>query len=340
MLRPTPIAEPSVAIRKLNVIGAGNVAESKIDPAVKALESNGRIDRVTYFDVHRNPPFASQLRRCDYRAIDPERSAYLQLTDCGCLDDSTLTIVACATRWHAHYAADLARFVPVAVEKPLTMDTRLANELLVHDGNLFPIGHQIFKRPMLDFLDACATGRFDVATIASIDYDLMETIGVGNRSVDPIIWDTGFHALEAVKATYRAIGQDCTVTPIDVRQACYVRDHNITQVPTAARIRATLSSPCGTVDLTVRLGKGLREGRKEMRCHDRFGRRLATIDLSESGHLAHQRLLEELIASPQPNMRLTLADAVSVVTACDGLQSSVIDDEPSYPFGSTPEWLA
>jgi hypothetical protein len=337
MLRINRNPESAVALRNVNIIGAGNVSDSKIDPALAQLRAKGLLGQVTYLDIHPTLPFTSKVENAAYHKIDPQRSAYRQLADRGYLDDDTLTVIACATPWHAHYAADLAPLARVAVEKPLTMDTRSAKELLAHEGSLYPIGHQIFKAPMLEFLDRVSRGDVDVTAIAAIEYDLMETIGVGNRSVDPIVWDTGFHALEAVVATYRAVGYTCRVTPIEVTQGTYRHDGQSVSVPTAARIRACVETPMGQVELTVRLGKGLSAARKEMRCFERQGQSLATVGLTEGGHLAHQRLIEELLRL-EPNMRLTLPDAVSVVQACEALQSAATD-RGSYPLGSNPDWL-
>lgn len=329
-------------LRNLIVLGAGNVTESKIDPALASLAAEGKIDRVSYLDVRETCPFESKTAGAEYHTIDPVTPIAPQLVSRGIDASQCLSIVACPTRWHAGYARQFAQLGRTAVEKPLTMDAETAKELSAMPGDLHAIGHQLFKKPMLDFLDRCLQRVVPIPSVSRIEFDLLETISCGNRLVDPILWDTGMHAAEALLSTYEAAGVACRFELLSARCSRYRDDTTIatgeaSTVRTAGRVDAMLHTPHGTVDVVFRLGKGMGRATKGLRLYA-GDNQVEEVNLDESGSAAHRRLIDELLSQPTPNMRLSLPGVVQAIEWCDEA-NRVATNEPDYDFGTTPDWM-
>jgi hypothetical protein len=108
---------------------------------------------------------------------------------------------------------------------------------------------------------------------------------------------------------------------------------------TAARIEGYLEAEGRTVPFVIRVGKGLARNAKRLVFFDAAGRVHREVALAESGWEAHYRLLHELMTASQPNMRLGLAETLSVARACQAAASLAVHAAP-YAFGTTPPLLA
>jgi hypothetical protein len=95
---------------------------------------------------------------------------------------------------------------------------------------------------------------------------------------------------------------------------------------------------CGrAIPFRISVGKGLAKVQKRLVFRDGGDDELV-VSLCESGWQAHYRLLRELVAASHPDLRLTLADAVSVIRLCARACELAVD-EGSYPFGTMPDFL-
>jgi hypothetical protein len=334
----------TASIDAIATIGCGDLVNNRLLSAQRRLAADGLLRRVAYLDLPATcpVPFARSL------GMDPayfpvrsgSRLPAAELRAGGWLRPSVLWYIATPTEFHTHYAWQLLDTgCRVTVEKPLTQHPEEAEDLLdVAAGTLFSIGHQLFKRTMLDFLATCRLD--DLLWASAVGFDLMETQDIGKRAIDDAIWDLGWHGFEVMRAAFRAAGAQARMWPTEVRVATY-------QPPagepaparfTAARIEGYLEARGRTVPIVIRVGKGLAQTARRLVFFDAAGCVHQEVSLAESGWEAHYRLLRELLTASQPDMRLGLAETLDVVRACRAATALATHTEP-YAFGTTPPFL-
>jgi hypothetical protein len=325
-------------------IGCGDLVKNRLLPSQCQLAEEGILLRSGYLDVSAACPIRpdGRLRAASaYFRVRPGSRLPLADLEAGrWLGPYVLAYVATPTVFHMPYVRQLlGTACRIAVEKPLTDHPAEAEDLLnFPTGTVFPVGHQLFKRAMLDFLETYRPG--DVLGASAIEFDLMETKGIGNREIDDAVWDLGWHGFEVMRAAYRAAGAEVRMCPTDVRIATYKSPVG-GPAPgrfTAARIEGFLEAMGRVVPFVIRVGKGLGQTSKRLMFLDARGRTRQEVPMGESGWEAHYRLLLELMTAPQPDLRLGLAETLDLARACQAA-AALATDEGSYAFGTTPAFL-
>ncbi len=322
--------------RDVVVVGCGDVVHKKLAPAIRELTNEKTIGRVNYLDVCDKPAFLDPSE--SFLRIDPQVSLAGQLLGHGMPTESTLAVICAPTHLHASLAIQLSPICErVAVEKPLTMNMGETDDLR-RCGNVFPIGHQLFKQEMLHATARAAEGLLDCRRIRRIDFKMLEPIGIGQRAIDPITWDTAWHGFELMQAPLYAAGMEFTTVVTASRSAVYEAGDCEPTVSTAARIDGFFATPFRMIEFTIRLGKGMGVADKSIQFRGSRGELIHTVSLNESGHAAHRRLMRELLTADEPNMQLNLAQASEVVRCCHEADFKTQGVE-NYIFGTTPAWL-
>lgn len=338
---PAPLLQVPRATRYTTVvcISAGAVVAQRVRPALKFLAPCG-LEQVVFVDIGHGPPFALEPGQPGtaterYLRIGPDNRP----PDWGAAPEHTLALVCSPSNLHAPYAAALqGRAARIAVEKPLALSRQDADRM-ARRTDLCAIGHQLFKAPMLAFLDSCRHGALDPTRIAQIDFFLLESVGVGARQIDDVIWDLAFHGFECILAPLRAAG---VTMRVDVERALTARyslaGEPHPSVTTAAIIEGVVTIDGRAVQFAMRVGKGVGVNRKEVVFRDARGVPVATVAMNESGWHAHARLLSELLTAEHPDMRLGLDDAASIVGLCCRAVR-VACAAADYEFGTVPNFL-
>ena len=328
------------------LVGVGDLTQKRLLPALKRLGLGHPIRQAVLVDIlpecpvdlARASPMGTPM---EYVRVGADSLLPLdQFAGNGCLGEHVLAYIATSTESHRWYAQQLAGTgCRIAVEKPLTKRPREARELMYFaDGNVFAVGHQLFKAAMLAFLRQCRTHGLGAAAAAR--FDLLETQGVGNRAIDDAVWDLGWHGGELVIAAYRAAGLEATIHTTRVRAATYrpPPGEPSPRVFTAARWEGFVSVAGREIPFTFCMGKALARPRKRLAFTDASGETCIDVSLDESGWRAHRRLLAELLTADRPDMKLQLPDALELVRACDEARAAA-QDEGTYAFGVTPKFL-
>jgi len=330
---------------RLLVFGVGDLVLKRLALAIGNLYHQGRLAAAAFVDIVSvcPPPLAPLLPPgldWSYFPTAPDTIPFEALRAAGYLQSDVATYLASPTDCHLPQAEQLARKVgAVFVEKPFTRSLGGMEDLLLQAPvNVYPIAHPLFKASMSGFLAAC--GRNVLSDVAWLEFRLMERIGVGLRQIDPALWDLVYHAFELFLSVCRATGADVAIeigsAVVGTFRPC---DGQVApQVTTAARVEGTLRLSQRRIGFAAVVGKGLSETVKNLVARDAGGRILWKVDLGESGHLAHQRLLTEALG-PRPDMKLSLADSLAMVRACTEADAIAVD-AGTYAFGRTPQFLA
>src|SRR5262245_41622812 len=191
---------PALESRFRTVIlpGCGQVVRDRIRLALRELGVN----RIIYLDLFDKAPFDLAEGELYLPVLPGSQLPVGSLAGIGALGQDTLAIVCTPTEWHLHYAEQLQPLVGrVACEKPLTRDYRAAQDLLVTLPNLQPISHFLHKQAMRDWLFDCRNkGMPWLHDCTVIRVDLIESKGIGQREIDPVLYDLGWHAWELLLA--------------------------------------------------------------------------------------------------------------------------------------------
>jgi hypothetical protein len=326
--------------RTVIILGCGQVVRDRIRLALAALRWLG-VRRIVYLDVFDNAPFDLGEGEVYIPVLTRSRIPVESLAAIDALGPGTLAIVCTPTEWHLHYAEQLQPLVGrVACEKPLTHDYRAAGVLLVTQPNLQPISHFLYKKAMREWLARCRTeGLGWLGQCTGIRIDLIESRGIGQRAIDPVLHDLGWHFWEMLLAPFRAAGMSQEVELMSTATGAYDPGPGEPRPTgaTAARLVGQVRAGGFRVPFDARLGKGLGADSKALvYLQEGSSRR---IDLSESGSRSHQRLLQELLTADQPDLGLDLADAVEVVRLC-AISQEQARNEGSYTFGQMPAFLS
>lgn len=336
----------SQPITKMVTVGCGDVVEKRLIKAQMRLGSRGNLRQLAYLDVKPDCPLVIGDGNpipipWQYFPIGEDSLLPLhKLADAGLLGKDVLYYIATPAYCHLWYAKQLAHTdCRIAVEKPLTKSIPELVELGYYDdGNIHPVGHQLFKWPMLVATRSCTAERLRRAR--SVHFELMETKGIAHREIDDAVFDLGWHGFECVLAMYRAASVNVTIRPRQVRTATYLplADEPTPKQFTAALIEADIETNHGTLPLTIRVGKGLAAGAKRLEFLDALGLPVLNVVLDESGPRAHYRMLRELLTAAEPDLRLSLRDNIGIAMACANAVA-ISANSCIYPFGTTPPFL-
>jgi hypothetical protein len=335
------MSAPVTRFHKLILVGSGQVVRDRIRPALPRLRLMG-VRQVIYLDVFDRAPFRLADDERYLRAMPGSRLPLEALSALDALGPTTLAVVCTPTGWHLHYCEQLHPLVGrVACEKPLTRDHAAAQLLLATQPNLQPISHFLHKQAMRDWLAYCQGARLPwLPHCVGVRVDLLESRDVGRRDVDPVLHDLGWHAWELLLAPFRAAGKSAAVELEAARTATYAPRQGEALPPggTAARLSGRAFVGGFWVPFDFRLGKGLGADSKTL-CYFFDTGGSIRIDLSESGPLAHRRVLEELLTAERPDLGVDLADAIELVRLC-ALSQGQARDEGSHPIGQMPALLS
>ena len=144
------------SIDTIITIGSGDVTQTRNRPAQRQLYEEGQLHQVAYLDILPHCPF-ELIQGEAYFPIAPDCILPLDALHAhGLLGRHVLALVCPPTRFHLLYVKQfLGTGCRIAVEKPLTQSLVAGESLLSFAEVVFPIGHQLFKREMLQFLQRC-----------------------------------------------------------------------------------------------------------------------------------------------------------------------------------------
>jgi hypothetical protein len=234
------------------------------------------------------------------------------------------------------------------VEKPLATTSRQARLFLpfADGGDVYCLNHKVFNASVLAFIEACRHAPDFLRQVSHIGGTFYEMAGLSHgRQQEDCLLDVQWHLFTtALIAPFKAAA---SYSPfgITVEQA-WVATHEPDlpgryappTVWTASRLQGTLVWDGHTVTYDHCQAKGASTNAKEIRLFDRAGTLLQAIDLNETGHWAHARMLQVLL-QPSVDMRLALADAIAGMELIDASRA-LAHEEPPYAFGHMPGFLA
>jgi hypothetical protein len=335
---------PASDVTKIGIIGNGEVVHTRLWPALQSISAP--IEALVVCSLEPE----SGLEGLPHRYYQVERDNLLPLDalcEQGFLGQDTLWIVATPPVAHVSYVADLAGWCRVGVEKPLAANGRQAQRLrpFATGFGVYCLSHKVFNVSVLAFLEACQSNPSILHRVHHIEGVFYETAGLshGRQQEDGII-DVQWHLFAtALVAPFKAASRSpFDVTVERVRVATHEPDpHRRCARPTAwtaSRVQGKLVWHGQVVTYDNRQAKGAPTTIKRVRFFDRTGTLLSTLDLNETGHQAHARMLQALL-QPVVDMRLTLADALGMMELIDASRE-MVQEEPSYAFGHLPGFLA
>ncbi len=335
--------------RRVLIQGAGEVVRDRYRPALAALAAEGLVDRVTYFDVLPAPSFeldgnGGAFPEGEHYARIPVDGPipFAELRRRGLLGGEALVAICTPSRHHVSCASLFAgRAAAIAVEKPISHDPIEAMRLLeLPDARVFPVDHFNFKQAMIDLRRRCAAGRTNLDDVTRIEFTLMERQPFRPAACDDAISDLAIHGLALILSLPFAEIGPIAIDPTSALVAFYVpAGEGLDRLGcTAARIGGVLRWRQRSVQLDLRVGKGLGDDRKALELIGREDQAIDWAHLGESGWAAHARALRELLTRSLPDMRLSLADAAWLVGICTCARA-MSQNQGTYPLGTTPAFF-
>lgn len=322
------------------------VSRQCLSPALAQLVTEGKVRYIIDIDIKGKPAWGDPLiarldvpyeyYQVDDNSILPEPFAE-ELTVLG---QRLVAYVACPTAHRLMYVEQL-RYAGcrTAVEKPLSRDVEAVRSLVEQDrDNLYPIGYQLFKARIERFLNIAKSTN--VVKAEGIEFCFMERDDLGGRAIDDVIWDKGWQGFEVMMAMFHAGGVPAEFVICEVEAATYQPrpGQRYPQDFTAARIDGYVDIGRDCIPFVIRVGKGLDFDLKELAVWGRRGRVSRLVSLGENGWNAHYRVLNELICSETPDMKLSIDEVAKLVRACAEAES-LVTDQGIYSFGCTPGFL-
>lgn len=318
------------------LIGLGEVAVKRYLPALELLNSEGVLSEICVCDTSPDAQKAIGDSSIRFLLLKPDWSAE-DLVLAGALDCNTKAIVATPTRFHVPHAIRLANHAnSVAIEKPLSLSTCEATAIEVVADKIFPIDHQLYKSDMLQLVESNRSGQVLWSDVVSIQMELCETIGIGQRQIDDAVFDLVYHLLACAQVLGQTAEQHADISIQRCRLATYCGGPDLPSKATAAQVSGTLRRLEQTIPFVAVAGKGLGAESKRVRLIGQNDVVLAEACLTESGHLAHARALGDFLLGHES--QLSVRDSICIVEACEhALDISM--ENPAYDFGTTPSWL-
>jgi predicted dehydrogenase len=343
---PVATFNPAISapgISKVGFVGGGDVLQKKFFPALKA--GDYKLERIAVCSLEPQ----CRLNGLPYLYQQVESGCLLPLEfldEQGLLGSDTLWIIATPPEYHIAYAEQLAwSNGRIAVEKPIAASSRQARLLLTlsrYGREIYPINHKLFNASALEFVDFCRRQAAVLEKVRRIRANFYEAVGIDTgRQPDDTIADIQYHLFTIIIALFKAAVSQFEISVDRVQASSHTADpQGRFQTPsmrTASRIQGRLFENEREIAFDFRQAKGAPRDEKFIRLFDARGELVKEIDLNESGHHAHARVLRALL-QPTVDMRHTLADAVIVMDLIDSSRIIAYEESP-YAFGELPDFL-
>ncbi len=331
----TATCRPKQAFKALVCIGCGDVTNAKVNRAVHECMLEYGLERLLFVDINGN---ALQSIPEDKRALLADTSKIAELLGSrGFLGEDVLALVCTPSVYHVAYAELLDGLVGhIAIEKPIALRSDEAERLLSLSGAITPIEHQVYKADVMRLCQRTRTGELDWERVRGIQFKLHETGGVGERAIDDIVFDTGYHGLACMLAAASQAYSDLDIEIESCRTKTYRLGPDQPKKCTAAIIRGMLRNDVLSIPFEISVGKGFEASDKSLRLQ--FDRGVVeTASFNESGHLAHKRVLESILNS-EPAL-LGVEESIRIVRSCERAMM-IAENTGTYRFGQTPNWQA
>jgi predicted dehydrogenase len=332
-------------IRKIVIVGAGQVVKERICRAIKELRARGyRLDEVIACSLERESPLDGSVDA--YHPVTEDGFLPFDwLHERGALSKETLWLIATPSKWHVPYTIQLAGRARVAIEKPVAAGIRQAMLLAPFTNSksdVHQMDHKLFNVSALALIDQCRANPKLLERAAYIEGLFYERAGFSQgREQENCISDVQWHLLTCLAACYQAMGEPFEIVVDDVSAGTHTPDPDeqfaAPTVWTASRIFGRVIANGRQVPLDLRQAKGSPCDRKGLVFVDSDGQVIGEADLGESGHQAHTRMIQALL-QPVVDLRHTLKDAIAVMRLIDQARALAVG-MGEYEFGRLPEFL-
>jgi len=343
---PVVTLNPAISapvISKVGFVGGGDVLQKKFFPALKA--GGDQLERIAVCSLEPQ----CRLNGLPYLYQPVESGSLLPLDfldEQGLLGSDALWVIATPPEYHITYAEQLAwSNCRIAVEKPIAANSRQARLLLTlarYGREIYPIDHKLFNKSALEFVDHCRRQPSVLKKVRRIEACFYESAGI-DKSRQPLdtIADVQYHLFTIIIALFKAAGSQFEISVERVQSPSHEADpqgrFQTPSVWTASRIQGGLFEGGQEIVFDLCQAKAAPDDEKFIRLFDGRGEIVKVIDLNESGHHAHARVLRALM-QPTVDMRHNLADAVMVMDLIDASRG-LARKEPDYAFGALPDLL-
>jgi hypothetical protein len=311
-------------IKRIGVLGAGNVVKTKIIPA---LEANFHLlEDVIVCSLE--PP--SQVMWMPYKYLPVENGGLMpldRLAELGFLANA-LWIIATPSQYHVHYAMQLAGLCKVAIEKPLASSARQARLLRPFTSQIYIIDHKVFNASPLSLIRRLRNNPSQIEDVARIEGVFYETDGIAKgRQADDTIADIQYHLLAVLQAVLKAADTPFEIKIDKVLTSKYRQDsEGLFQDPfvcTSSLITGLAHRNGRHIQLDLRQVKGAPANQKFIRFFDTSGQVIEEVDMNESGFHAHARIVGSLL-QPVIDMRHNYEDSISIMETLEVIPKLVL----------------
>lgn len=322
---------------KLVLIGsAGDVGQKRYRPAFAALLAEGKIADCLYVDCKAAAEAVNDGEHDRYVQTEGVSRIVPELAKRGFIGPNVHVLVATPTWLHTEYAQELHDHVAcIGIEKPIAWNAREA-EILAQLPRVYPIEHQVYKHDSIAMCRHSAARKIRWSTVRHARFCLHETGGVGDREIDNIILDTGYHGFAVLLAAISKCHANIRINPGISWISTYRDGADRPRECTAAFLSGVITADDNVqMTYTITVGKGLAASQKGLTLFRDSGK-LLTLDLNESGYEPHKRVIESMLMEQEP--LLSVGDSITIVAACEEARTQARGEVP-YTFGSTPNWL-
>lgn len=335
--------EPTGRITRIGIVGAGEVVRQRYCPAIAELRSAGcRIDEVIACGLEpRNP--LGDLVDTYYQIDEPGLLPMDRLRRGGAISEDVLWIVATPPDSHAYYAIQLAGKCRVGIEKPLADSARRARLLLPFvngRSGLSPIDQKLFNPSPLELVDRCRGNNKTLDRVAFIRGQFFERDGFSHgRQQADVVYDVQWHPCVILAACFRAAGEPFQIVVEESQVARHAPDLRFAapSVWTASRLCGRVLLKGRQIPFDLRQAKGAPYDEKGIDFMSLAGEVVCAIDLSESGHQAHRRVIYALMQS-EVDMRHSLQDAINTTRWLDQARA-MAEEGAAYRLGNLPDFI-
>lgn len=322
---------------RLVLIGSqGDVGQKKITPAIESLFRDGSVSDCLFVDLKSADEVVHEDQRHRYLQTKGVSGIVMELANKGFLGPDVTVLVATPTWHHVEYAVELHDHVGcIGIEKPIAWNAGEA-KLLAKLQRVYPIEHQVYKSDSIELSRQSSARNIRWSTIRQVRFCLHETGGVGNRGIDNIVADTGYHGFAVLLSAMSQCHANIKVSPSISLISTYKDGPDSPKECTAAFMSGVVTADENVrFPYTISVGKGLAESRKGLTLFRESGE-LKRVNLEEGGYAPHKRVIESMLHGRPP--LLSVADSINIVQVCEEtrLEAKVMDP---YTFGSTPDWL-
>ena len=331
-------SESTGFIKRIGVLGAGNVVRSKIIPALEA--NNHLLEDVMVCSLEPS----SQVTWMPYRYLPIENGGLLPLDRLAEVRflTNTLWIIATPSQYHVHYAIQLAGLCKVAIEKPIATSARQARLLRPFASQIYTIDHKIFNASPLSLIRRLRHNPSLMEAVGRIEGAFYETDGIARgRQADDTIADIQYHLLAVLQAALKTSDTSFEFKIDKVLTSKYRQDsEDLFQDPsvcTSSLITGLVHRNGMRIQLDLRQAKGAPMNQKFIKFFDTSDRLIEEVDLNESGFHAHARIVGSLL-QPVIDMRHDYEDSISIMERLD-LCKELATEQAEYTLGRLPDFL-